>query len=295
MFPTVAGFADLRLEGDRYLNLGEERAKASALAAIAPMLDLAGLASAYYARTGDVDPRRRARYLAHIARAESRGAALAALLPRQGRILEVGCGTGGLLVAARRSGLAIEGVDIAARWLVLARKRLDAAALSVRLTAAEASRLPWPDATFACVVADSLIEHLDDPSAALAEWLRVVRPGGRLVLWSPNRRSILPDPHVGLWGLGWQPRRLQPLYVKARRKTSWPIRVRSPREAIGLATAAGWEGVRVDPAALRLDSSRYGSMISGAYNRARVLPIASSLLRSIGPLWQLRAIRGGAS
>ncbi len=112
-FPTVAGLPDYRLGSDRYLDLGAERAKAERLARIAEGTDLEGVARAYYAITPDVDPPRCARYLAHILGAEARGEALAEGLVDDGPILEVGCGTGGLLASASRRGLAIEGVDIA--------------------------------------------------------------------------------------------------------------------------------------------------------------------------------------
>src|SRR5205814_1661423 len=112
----------------------------------------------YYAMTDDPDDRRE-RFLAHIVGAEARGEALAARLPKVGRILEVGCGTGGLLVAAASQGIAITGVDIAARWLVAARRRLTDHGLAVPLLAASAERLPWPDGHFVAVVADSVLEH----------------------------------------------------------------------------------------------------------------------------------------
>src|SRR6185312_15953022 len=111
-------------------------------------------------------------YLGHILGAEARGSALAALLPRSGKILEVGCGTGGLLAAAARIGLDIEGTDIALRWLVVARRRLDDRGVSVPLVAASADRLPYADASFDAVVADSVLEHLDDPREAVNEWAR---------------------------------------------------------------------------------------------------------------------------
>ncbi len=162
-FPTIAGLADLRLRADRYLSLGAERAKAERLDAMADDHDLARLAEAYYAMTDDVDAGRRKRFLSHIARAEARGRELARLLPKSGRVLEIGCGTGGLLVAASRQGVQIEGVDVASRWLVLAQKRMDACGLNVPVWIANAEHLPWPAGTFHAVVADSLVEHLDDP------------------------------------------------------------------------------------------------------------------------------------
>ena len=78
--------------------------------------------------------------------------------------------------------------------------------MTAPLVAASADRLPWPDASFATVVADSVIEHCDDPLAAIRELRRVLRPGGRLVLWSPNRFAPVVDPHVRLWGVGYLPR-----------------------------------------------------------------------------------------
>src|SRR3954469_22521299 len=108
-FPLVAGLVDLRMESDRYLDLEAERAKAERLHGLEPGTDLRGLAEAYYAITDDVVDARRGRFLRHIAGAEARGEALAARLPRAGRILEVGCGTGGLLAAALAGGRSIEG------------------------------------------------------------------------------------------------------------------------------------------------------------------------------------------
>jgi hypothetical protein len=83
----VEGIADLRLAPDRYLSLEADRAKARQLAALDGPHTALDLARAYYAMTADVDVARRARYLTHLAHAEERGAALAALLPARGRIL----------------------------------------------------------------------------------------------------------------------------------------------------------------------------------------------------------------
>lgn len=294
-FPTVAGMADLRLGPDRYLPLDAERAKAERLEEIAATTDLAGLGAAYYRLTEDVEPARASRYLAHLDRAESRGDAFRTLLPRSGRVLEVGCGSGGWLPAMARLGLRVDGVDIAARWLVLARKRLreSVGPGHVRLTAANAEALPWPDAMFDAVVADSVLEHLDDAASAWREWLRVTRPGGSLVVVSPNRFSVLPDPHVGLWGLGWLPRRWQRPYVRMRRGIRWPLTVRSAREAARMATSAGWSVRRVEAApwpSARI-SGRAGRIVGSLYESLRRTAGSATLLRRIGPLWLLTAVR----
>lgn len=292
-YPAVAGLPDLRLESDRYLGLSAERAKAERLASIAATTTLEGVARAYYAITPDVDPPRCARYLAHILGAEARGDALAERLTDDGPILEVGCGTGGLLVAAARRGLTIEGVDIAARWLVVARRRLDDHGLSVPLTAASAERLPWRDASFATVVADSVIEHCDDPGAALREWRRVLRPGGRLLVWSPNRFAPVVDPHVRLWGLGFLPRRWAEAYVRLRRGGAWIPGTLSAAGAARMAREAGFEGVKVGPPpisrrwALGRPARQRSAML--LHERLRGFGPSRALLGAFGPLWELEA------
>lgn len=298
-YPAVAGVPDLRRESDRYLSLAAEREKAVRLAAVAavPGADVARVAGAYYALTDDVVDHRRHRFLRHIAGAVARGEAMTGALPRRGLTLEVGCGTGGLLVAAARQGRAVVGVDVASRWLVVARRRLDDHGLPVPILAADAGRLPWPDATFDAVAADSLLEHLDDPAAALREWRRVVRPGGTLVVWSPNRYALTTDPHLGLWGVGWLPRRLVPRYLRWRGRTEWPPRSLSAWEAAGLARRSGWDRVTVTapeiPAAWARSRPAWEQPGIRAYSAARSAPGARRLLCALGPLWELRAGEGG--
>jgi SAM-dependent methyltransferase len=296
-FGTVVGVPDLRLASDRYLSLDADRHKAMQLAAIAETSTFDELIDAYYAITSDVDLRRGGLYQRHIARAEARGKTIAACLPARGRILEVGCGTGGLLAAADSAERSIVGIDIALRWLVVARARLKAYEADIPLIGADAEKLPWPDASFDAVVADSIVEHLSDAACAFREWARVVRPGGRLLLWSPNRYSFATDPHVGLWGVGWLPRRLAAPYVRLRRACAWPIRLLSAENARRLAIESGWVSVRTS--APRLDqtwakSSRERAVLR-VYERIRQTRLGVRLLAQFGPLWQLDAKRGSAA
>jgi SAM-dependent methyltransferase/peptidoglycan/xylan/chitin deacetylase (PgdA/CDA1 family) len=297
VLPRIAGIADLRCTGDRYLNLHEERAKAQRLAEIAQRTDLETLASAYYAMTPDVGARDRSRFLTHIHGAEARGEALVSLVLPSGPVLEIGSGTGGLLVAAARKKLEIVGSDIALRWLVLARRRLCDRGLDVPLVATDGVRLPWEGGTFATVVADSVVEHLEDPLPALIEWRRVTRPGGRLLLWSPNRYSLAPDPHVGLWGLGLLPPQWVPGYISARGRGRWSLQLRGAIEIARLATAAGWDQVRVEAPALprALGPTPHVRVGLRAYETCRRHRYGRAVLRQIGPLWQLTAVNGAGS
>ena len=237
--------------------------------------------------TADVDGRQAARYLAHLANAKARGEAFVSLLPDSGRVLEIGCGSGGLLAAARGRGIALDGVDIASRWLVIARERLKGGA---SLTAANAEHLPWPEATFDALFADSVVEHLGDVPGALREWRRVAKPDAMLVLVSPNRYSLLRDPHVGLWGLGWLPRRVQARYVRTRRACEWPLHLRSARELARLASSSGWtiRTIAAAPAPTR-------GFVSSIYDAARRVPLLDGILRRFGPLWLIVAVREASS
>ena len=294
-YPEVAGLLDLRLQSDRYLDLESERAVAEELAEFEPTTDAIGLADRYFAGRPEVKGRG-AMFLAQVESAIDRGEALAELLPKSGRVLEVGCGTGGLLVAARRRGIAIEGIDVAARRLVIARRRLNDHHVYASLIIAQAERSPYPAGSFDAIVLDSVLEHLTDPFAAIRECARTLKPGGRLIVWSPNRYSPLLDPHVGLWGVGFLPRRLLRPYVRLRRGAIEPIACLSPREAQKLAATAGFRSIAIEPPRIDADWSNNRSLLRSIlmyiYRSTRGSKSIRSFTLAFGPLWSLTAIRG---
>jgi len=121
---------------------------------------------------------------------------------RRPRILDVGCGTGANLQMLSNFGVA-EGVDVSTEALNFCRAR---GLAKVRQGAAEA--LPFEDASFDVVTGLDVVEHLDDDVAGLKEMRRVLRPGGRALLFVPafmflwgvqddishhRRRYTLPD------------------------------------------------------------------------------------------------------
>jgi SAM-dependent methyltransferase len=130
-------------------------------------------------------------------------------------VLDLGTGPGGALVAA--AGARCVGVDLSLAWLVVARRRLAGLGLDALLVAADACRLPVASGAFDLVLAFDLLEHVQDPRAMLGEACRVLSPEGRVVATTPNRLSLGPDPHHGLWGVGWLPRRL------GRRWVAWRL------------------------------------------------------------------------
>ncbi len=109
---------------------------------------------------------------------------VAAAVPEGGRVLDVGTGPGRLLVdlAARRPDLHLVGVDPSPEMVAHARRRSRDAGLVDRLEVARgvAESLPFADASFDAVTSTLAAHHWSDVGAAIAEQVRVVRPGGRL-------------------------------------------------------------------------------------------------------------------
>jgi SAM-dependent methyltransferase len=98
---------------------------------------------------------------------------------RKPRILDVGCGTGANLQMLSQFGAA-EGVDVSGEALEFCRAR---GLAKVKQGAAET--LPYEDASFDLVTGLDVVEHLDDDLSGLREMRRVLRPGGRALLFVP--------------------------------------------------------------------------------------------------------------
>ncbi|MFJ9370774.1 class I SAM-dependent methyltransferase, partial [Nocardia sp. NPDC101769] len=96
------------------------------------------------------------------------------------RILDAGCGSGPLFTELRDRGAIVTGIDSSARMLELARQRLGADA-DLRI-ADLVSPLPFSDNAFDDVVASLVLHYLQDWGPTLTELLRVLKPGGRLIV-----------------------------------------------------------------------------------------------------------------
>ena len=97
------------------------------------------------------------------------------------RILDVGCGLGMYVRRFRAFSDDVHGVDVDAERVAAASQSLP----NIRQAPAEA--LPYDDDTFDMVLLHEVLEHVDEDAAALAEAHRVTRPGGRIVVFVPNR------------------------------------------------------------------------------------------------------------
>jgi ubiquinone/menaquinone biosynthesis C-methylase UbiE len=107
--------------------------------------------------------------------------------PRQ--ILDAGCGTGGLIrrLAPRHSSWQWTGADLMPLACDLARQRLGATA---DIRNADVTSLPFADARFDAIVSADVLYHVDDDAAALKEFVRVLRPGGAVIVNVPAYRWL---------------------------------------------------------------------------------------------------------
>jgi SAM-dependent methyltransferase len=106
-------------------------------------------------------------------------------LQRRGVLLDVGCGRGELLWAAREAGWDCEGVDPSPAHLEWGRINLG---IEGRLGTIEEAH--FPDAYFDAINMGGVIEHLYDPYATLKEVWRVLKPGGIFYLDAPNENCF---------------------------------------------------------------------------------------------------------
>lgn len=181
-----------------------------------PRVTAASMAATQYdtERTGTPTPRRsrdvgaglepweskpQAAFLAGVAAVEEQRASGA---PR-GRWIDIGCQTGGMLVAAKRAGYTIAGADVDTHSAAFCREHHDADARDGTLTEAA-----FPTGSADVISYRHVLEHVHDLEAELAEVHRVLAPGGLLLIEVPHGSGIRL----------WQDRVLSALRLRARER-----------------------------------------------------------------------------
>jgi len=156
--------------------------------------------------------------------------ALALLDVRHQTVLDVGCGTGLMSATLARTGRRVTAVDLSAAMIATARRRYGLAADFIE---ADAEDLPFDDDAFDAVVNLISFHHYPDPGRAVAEFRRVLRRDGRLVLIAFDRRSR---------------------YIQlAQRVNGWTKRIagrswqKTPAEICALLRATGFTRIEVRP------------------------------------------------
>lgn len=293
-YPILFGIPDFRLEGDRYLTLEEERAKAAKLHAYGQDHDFAALVAYYYAITDDVPEHLQPVFADYVLNAEERSReALRALAPGGGgHLLDLGCGSGGALAAARTDFAQLTGLDIALRWLVIADKRLRDMRVPAKLVCADAGKPPFAPERFTHVLATDLLENTAQPDAVIEGAASLLKPGGRLFIASSNGNWLGPHPATGLWAAGIIPQKVRAAILSRRygvdllRAVTFirPGAVRAAARKAGLRQIAaravelpeGWS--RSKPPLIRF--------MATAYSAFARMPVLRTALLHAGPVFQ---------
>ena len=111
------------------------------------------------------------------------------------RVLDIGCGPGFFTILFSESGCQVDAVDSSAEMLARARENVRAAvpAASPSFHKCDFTSLPFADGTFDLVVGRNVTWLMRLPETAYAEWLRVLRPGGKLLMFDANWYRYLID------------------------------------------------------------------------------------------------------
>lgn len=298
VYPVRLGVPDFRLRSDRYLDMEQETEKAMRLAESAGSRNFEQLLDRYYEITDDVPAPLARRYKAAILSGPRHLAALAEDLAssQAGKsgalVLDAGCGSGSLLIAAHGRGVSVIGVDIALRWLILCRKRLDELGLDIPLICADLTDPPFEPESFDAVAAIDLVEHARDVASMLGSLAKLAKPGAPLWLTAANGRTLGPHPSTRLWAIGWVPGRLRRSVVERLRGVDslrfthllWPSALRDLAAAAGLVTTAA------RPRRLAAPDSRYPlaeRVLISIYNILARWRLTGGLLLAIGPSFEL--------
>lgn len=185
--------------------------------------------------------------------------AAARLFDSPGRLLDLGCGTGRLLMPFAARGFECVGVDISEPMLRRTAEKAEASGVRVALLKANLTDLAGlRDASFdhaACLFSTlGMIRGAEHRGRAVAEMFRVLKPGGRVLLHVHNRLSHLWDAsgRAWLWTHGRVGDREMPGPGGVGRLT---LHLFTRGEAVRTLRDAGFADVRVEPIGLRADGS----------------------------------------
>jgi ubiquinone/menaquinone biosynthesis C-methylase UbiE len=105
------------------------------------------------------------------------------------RLLEVGCGLGVELGRLGKLGFDVTGIDLAPKAVEMAETYLRKLGLRGKAMVQDAEQMDFPDESFDAIYSSGVLQHTSDIKRAIREMLRVLRPGGKMLVVLYHRRS----------------------------------------------------------------------------------------------------------
>lgn len=98
------------------------------------------------------------------------------------KALDLACGTGVMTMLMHRLGFDVTGLDFTEPMMARARRKSDETNASIRFLTRDAEETMEPDDSYDVIITRHLVWTLTDPDKAFADWMRILKPGGRLLI-----------------------------------------------------------------------------------------------------------------
>lgn len=298
-YEVFDGIADLRLPGESWIDYEEDRRLARRFIAQTGNLPLAEQLAWCFSARNDFTPEQiRIRVGQVLSAVDHLGEQidhwLGQVLVPNSLSLDLGCGPGQLIAAASRKQRTVVGIDVRLLWLLAAKRLITSFGGTPVLAAALAEHMPLADGSIQSVVSLDVIEHVTSVPNYLKEIDRVTASGGFIALSTPNRFSLAAEPHVGVWGVGWVPRKWQQQYVMMRKGIPYPYTclLSAPETLRLIKRHTGFAPRLIVPEVAKHEIERfapYRKSLARLYNRLGRLKAMRLPLLAVGPFFRVIA------
>lgn len=170
---------------------------------------------------------------------------IASALSPAAQVLEVAPGPGFLTIELAKRGLQVRAVDISKTFVEIAERNAAAEGVEARFDLGNAAALPIEDSGVDFVVCRAAFKNFAEPVKALAEFRRVLRPGGKALLIDMRRDASIAGIRQYVKGLGVS--RLNRWFMMLVFRTTLIKRAYLLEEIRRMAREAGWAEPRIDP------------------------------------------------